>query len=202
MKKPGLDRLIELQRLLQAFNSVDRMVHRHHDKTMRPENDTEHSYNLAMTAWFLAGYFPELDTGKVIKYALVHDLVEIHAGDTYIYDTDDALASKHEREAAAADKLKHDWADFPDIHTLIANYENRADAEARFIYALDKVMPMLQIYIHDGYTWKKEAITLKKLHNNKKDKVALSPEIAPYYDTLYNLLLCSPHLIPSKKPQS
>ena len=61
MSKPGIHRLIELQKLLQEFNSIDRVVHRKHGKSMQHENDTEHSYNLAMSAWFLAPHFPELD---------------------------------------------------------------------------------------------------------------------------------------------
>jgi putative hydrolase of HD superfamily len=69
------------------------------------ENDTEHSYNLAMTAWYLAAYFPELDKNKLIRYALVHDLVEIHAGDTFAFGDAKHIASKSEREAAALNQL-------------------------------------------------------------------------------------------------
>ncbi|MBL8032021.1 MAG: HD domain-containing protein, partial [Candidatus Doudnabacteria bacterium] len=119
MKRPDLDRLIELQRLLQAFGSVDRVVHREHNGTMRQETDVEHSYNLAMTAWFIAPHFPKLDHDLVIRYALVHDLVEVHAGDTYVYGSREELASKHDREAAAASKLAAEWSDFPELHELI-----------------------------------------------------------------------------------
>lgn len=192
---PDLPRLLEFQRLLQAFNRVDRSIHRSHHGAYRHENDTEHSYNLAMTAWFLAPYFPQLDPSRLIQYSLAHDLVEIHAGDTDIYADSDVLASKHDREVAAAAKLMHDWPDFPELHERINEYEAKATEESRFIYALDKIMPILLIYIHDGYTWTKHGITLARLHAAKKDKVALSPEIQHYYDQLYELLLNSPHII-------
>ncbi len=165
---------------------------------MRHENDTEHSYNLTMTAWFLTPHFPELDKDLLIEYALIHDLVEVHAGDTYIYGTSEEIATKVEREKQAAAKLLADWADFPEIHKLIENYETRADEEARFIYALDKIMPIMQIYIHKGYTWQKEGITAEQPHANKYDKVKLSPEVTPYYEQLYELLLSSPDFIPPK----
>lgn len=193
--RPDIARVIELQRLLQQFANVDRVVHRDHGKRKRYENDTEHSYNLAMTAWYLAPHFSHLNADLLIRYALVHDLVEVHAGDTYIYGTADELASKPARERAAAQQLSRDWADFPDIHELIEQYEKRATPEACFVYALDKIMPMMLIYLGDGYTWRKEGITLERLHAVKKDKVTLSPEIKPYYDELYQLLIDSPDKI-------
>lgn len=198
MKKPDIQRLLELQKLLLAFAETERMCYRQHYGKPRRENDTEHSYNLAMTAWFLAPHFPELDRDVLIRYALVHDLVEVHAGDTYIYGSPEELESKRDRERAAAEKLAAEWADFPDIHDLIRSYEARDTAEARFVYALDKIMPLLLIYNHNGYTWKKRGITVAQLHAVKAKKVALSPEILPYYTQLHALLFNSPHLI---KPQ-
>lgn len=171
------------------------MVHRKHSDKYIYENDTEHSYNLALSAWYLAQHFPELNVDLVIKYALVHDLVEIYAGDTYIYGTKQELATKQEREALAAKKLQNEWADFPAMNNLIQAYEKKADPESLFIYALDKIMPIMLIYIHDGYTWKKKGISAKMLHEAKLSKVQLSPEILPYYEQLYALLLTQPDLM-------
>lgn len=198
MVRPDAHRLIELQKLLLAFSHVERRLKRkHHDNFVR-ENDTEHSYNLAMTAWFLAKYFPELNDALLVKIALVHDLVEIHAGDTYVYADQTLLDTKPAREKEALEKLKHDWEDFPEMISHIEDYELRSSPEAKFIYALDKLMPVMLIYINDGLTWKEEGITVKMLHDVKKAKVALSPEIQPYYDQLRDILLDSPHLIPAK----
>ncbi len=190
-----IHRLLELQKLLLSFSQVDRKVHRKHSDKYIYENDTEHSYNLAMSAWYLAQQFPELNVDLVIKYALVHDLVEIHAGDTYVYGSQQELASKVEREAKAAEKLKGEWSDFPAMNTLIHSYEGKADPESLFVYALDKIMPIMLIYIHDGYTWKKEHISAQMLHDIKLPQVTLSPEVLPYYNQLYELLLSQPGLI-------
>ncbi len=193
--KADINRLIELQKLLASFNQVDRRAHRQHGDRFVPENDTEHSYNLAMTAWYLTGWFPKLNKGLVLQYALAHDLVEIHAGDTYIYGSKEELSSKQQREAEALDKLEDDWPDFDDMIKTIHSYEQRADAESRFVYALDKIMPIMLIYIHDGYTWNKEKVTADMLYKAKIEKIRPSPEILPYFEDLHKLLISRPDLI-------
>jgi putative hydrolases of HD superfamily len=198
MKQPDAQRLIEFQRLLLAFSHIERRLKRKHHGNYIHENDTEHSYNLAMTAWFLSAYFPALDKNAVIKLALVHDLVEVHAGDTYIYATPDIIATKPAREAAALKQLRREWQDFPDMITYIEDYELRKTPEATFVYALDKVMPMMLIYINEGKTWHEEGITVDQLHTSKQNKVALSPEIEPYYNEIKEILLNSPDLIVPK----
>jgi 5'-deoxynucleotidase YfbR-like HD superfamily hydrolase len=74
--KANIHRLLELQQLLLVFSQVERRNHRKHNDQYIRENDTEHSYNLAMTAWYLAQWFPDLNKDLIIQYALVHDLVE------------------------------------------------------------------------------------------------------------------------------
>lgn len=193
--QPDILRLIELQQLLLQFSQVERRNHRKHQDAMIYENDTEHSYNLAMTAWFLAGWFPELDKDKIIRYALVHDMVEVHAGDTFIYGKPEELASKAKRETDALKKLSKDWADFEELTQTIEIYEECVDDEAKFVYALDKLMPIMQIYIHDGYSWNVDKVTAKMLYDAKVDKVRKSPEITPYFEQLNSLLLEHPELI-------
>lgn len=191
-QKPDISRLITFQSLLLNFQAIQRVTHM--PKTFQPENDVEHSYSLAMSAWFLAQYFPHLDCDKIIRYALVHDLVEVHAGDTYIYANQATIATKRTREHAALKQLEQDWPDFPDLTATIKDYETHHSEEAKFVYALDKIMPIMVIFIAEGYTWQQEGITPERLHAVKQHKVAVSPEIAPYYDQLYELLLQNRHL--------
>jgi putative hydrolase of HD superfamily len=193
--KPDIHRLLELQQLLGAFSHVERKVHRRHLKAIVPENDTEHSYDLAMTTWYLSRWFPELDQAKLIKYALVHDIVEIHAGDTHVFGTEEQLNSKIEREAKALEQLKKDWPDFEELTTMLHDYESKANAEARFVYALDKVIPIMLVYVNDGYSWKKENVTIEMLERVKAQKVNKSSEILPYYDAMIALLYEHPELI-------
>jgi putative hydrolase of HD superfamily len=200
MNKPDILRLLELQKLLLRFSQIQRRIDRKQDEAYIKESDTEHSYNLAITAWYLCTYFPRLNRDKVIRFALVHDLVEIHAGDTYIYGPQEHLDSKKEREAAALRQLTADWPDFSDLTAQMEEYESHKSEEAKFIFALDKIMPIMQIYIAGGYTWRLEGVTLEKLHAAKIHKVAVSPEIKPYYDKLYELLTVNQHLFGSSTP--
>lgn len=195
-KKPDVPRIFQLQELLLQFSQVERVVHRKHKDSFVRESDTEHSYNLAMTAWFLAPYFPHLDTNALIRFALAHDIVEVHAGDTYVFADKEILDSKSAREAAALKQLQEEWPDFPELTDTIHAYEQRSTEEAKFVYALDKIMPVFVIYMNEGHTWKLEGLTVERLHEAKKDKVLLSKDIKPYYDELYKLLLESPHMLP------
>lgn len=185
--KPDIHRLIELQKLLMQFRAVQRVIHIPDSET-EFENDTEHSYNLAIVAWYLSQYFPEIDTDKVIRLALAHDLVEIHAGDTFFYAHESVIADKKQREHQAYLQLQADWKDFPDMIQAIEEYEKRDTNESRFVYALDKVMPMMMIYLDNGRAWLENDVTFEMQHSRKKDKVALSPEVNQYYLALHDLL--------------
>lgn len=196
--RPDIHRLIELQQVLLAFQAIERVTHI--PGTFRPENDTEHSYNLALCAWFLAQYFPQLDRDKVIRFALVHDLVEIHAGDTYIFEKS-AVATKKQREHEALQQLEKDWPDFPDLTASIKTYETRDSEEAKFVYALDKIMPLLVIFLAEGYTFQKSGVTFDQLHENKQPKVAISPEIKPYYAQLCELFRQHSHYFAANSPK-
>jgi putative hydrolase of HD superfamily len=198
MATPDINRLIDLQKLLLTFSQIERIIHREHHGKIVQENDTEHSYNLTMTAWFLSQYFPELDKDLLIRYALAHDMVEVHAGDTYVFADAATLASKTDREHAAFKQLQTEWHDFPDLLEAIESYEKRESPEAKFVYALDKIIPVMTILINDGYTWKHEHITPEQLDSIKRTKVALSPEISPYYDELYELFMSNRQLFDAK----
>lgn len=193
--KPDIHRLLELQQLLGAFSQVERMVDRRHLDAIVPENDTEHSYDLAMTAWYLSKWFPELDKAKLIQYSLVHDMVEVHAGDTHVFGTEEQLNSKVEREAKALKKLQKEWPDFKEMTDMLQDYESKANDEARFVYALDKVIPVMLVFINEGYSWKRQNVSIEMLKRVKAEKVNLSPEILPYYDAMIALLYEHPELI-------
>ncbi len=127
----------------------------------RYENDAEHSWHLAVMAVLLKEYAnePNLDLEQVIKLVLVHDLVEIDAGDTYCYDVAGHL-DKAAREQAAADRI---FALLPGdqgavIRRLWEEFEERETPEARFAAALDRVQPLLHNYFTGGQIWAKHGI--------------------------------------------
>jgi putative hydrolase of HD superfamily len=191
-KNPDIQRLIDLQTLLHQFHAIQRSIHLPGD-TPRPETDTEHTYTLAMTAWFLAQYFPELDTNVCVRLALVHDLVEIYAGDTSAYDTSTHMHTKQDREKAAVERLAQEWRhDFPELVQAIGAYETRQTAESCFVYALDKLMPPIVNFMSQGISWKKDRITLGMLEANKTPKIQESPQVLEYYTELLVILHQNP----------
>ena len=97
--------------------------------------------------------------------------------------------------AAALEKLEDEWPDFTDMTAYMHQYNARETPEAKFVYALDKLMPIFLIYVSDGFSWEQQHVTVAMLDEHKRAKVALSPEILPYYEQLYQLLLDSPDLI-------
>ncbi|TSC55034.1 MAG: metal dependent phosphohydrolase [Parcubacteria group bacterium LiPW_30] len=183
-----LNKIINFTKLLNKFRSVERVVLVNEKE--RNENDVEHSYYMAMLAWYIVNVNKlDLDINLVIKYALIHDFVEVYAGDTYIYSSDKAhIESKEKREKEAAEKLQKDFSEFEDMHTLIEKYEKREDKESRFVYALDKIQPMVNIYTDNGRSWKVNKVKLQMLVDHKKDKVVVSPEVKKYFEDLIELL--------------
>jgi len=127
----------------------------------RSENTAEHSWHLAITAMLLAEHANEqIDIPRVIKILLIHDIVEIDAGDTYLYDAAGAL-DKTERERAAADRL---FGILPadqgqEFRELWDEFESRLTIESRFAAALDRFVPQLHNYHTQGRTWKEHGIT-------------------------------------------
>jgi len=126
----------------------------------RHENSAEHSWHLAMMAILLHEYANEqINLAHILKMVLVHDLVEIDAGDTYCYD-DAANSDKAEREQKAADRL---FAMLPDdqreeIRNLWEEFEKRSTPDAKFANALDRMMPMMHNYYTRGKAWKEHNV--------------------------------------------
>jgi putative hydrolase of HD superfamily len=129
----------------------------------RRENSAEHSWHLALMAIVLAEHADEpIEVGRVIKMVLVHDIVEIDAGDTFAYDTLGAI-DQAEREARAADRvfgmLPADQA--AEVRALWDEFERRETPEARFAVALDRLQPLLHNYHTAGGTWRRHGVTLE-----------------------------------------
>jgi putative hydrolases of HD superfamily len=126
----------------------------------RHENSAEHSWHLAVAAMVLAEHAKErIDVSKVIRLVLVHDLVEIDAGDTFIYD-DAGNVGKAEREQKAANRL---FGVLPEeqgqtFMALWREFEDRQTPDAKFAFALDRLMPILHNVFTQGRSWKEHGI--------------------------------------------
>ena len=144
------DKLKEIFR--QTLNTTSR----------RAENDAEHSWHLCLCVIVLAEHanVPNLDVLRVLKMLIVHDLVEIDAGDTFAYD-EAAMATQHEREAVAAERifglLPADQA--AEFRAFWDEFEAKETPESKFATAIDRFQPMLLNCRSDGAAWNRHGVT-------------------------------------------
>jgi len=149
----------------------------------RQENDAEHSWHLGVMAILLLEHAqqPRLDLPRVLKMVLIHDVVEIDAGDTFAYDDAGAL-DKAERESAAADRvfglLPADQA--AELRTLWEEFEARQTPEAKYAAALDRFQPMLHNYRTQGKAWQEHGITADQVIARNQHIAEGSPALWEY----------------------
>jgi len=160
-----IDFILEMDKLKTIFRKSFIL------NTNRRENDAEHSWHLAVMAIVLQEYSNNsIDISHVIKMLLLHDVVEIDAGDTFLYD-ENLTESKFERENEAADRI---FALLPDsqcatFKDLWLEFETGITSEAKFAKSLDRLMPLLHNYYSGGKTWIEFNITKKQvLEKNEK----------------------------------
>lgn len=146
--------LVEMDKMKNIYRRT-RVLHED-----RSENDAEHAWHLAMLALVLSEYANEpVDLKTVLATVLIHDVVEIDAGDTYAYDTE-GYTTKEAREKAAADRLfgmlPEDQGTY--LRRLWDEFEAQSTPEARFANSLDRVQPLLLNYCKHGETWVQNGI--------------------------------------------
>ena len=152
-----IDKLKYIQRKTRLFNSD------------RSENDAEHSWHLAMMVMVLAEHSNEpIDVLKVLKMVLIHDIVEIDAGDIFLYDTS-KCHSNTEAERQAAERifgmLPEDQA--AEMRTLWEEFEACETAEAKFARAMDRFEPLLQNVSNEGGTWKEYNVEYSNVYQTQ-----------------------------------
>src|SRR5690606_28879866 len=158
--KKQLEFIIEVDKLKQIYRQTLLM------DGSRNENDAEHSWHLALMAMVLQEYSPkkDLDITKVLKMLLIHDLVEIYAGDTFCYD-EKANLNKNQRELEAAERL---FSILPpdqnqEFRDLWDEFEKRETPEALFAASLDRIQPLICNYLTGGHTWVKYGVKSHKV---------------------------------------
>lgn len=171
-----IDKLKYIQRKTKLINSN------------RPENDAEHSWHLAVMAIVLSAHANStVDILKVVKMVLIHDIVEIDAGDTFIYDTQkDHTNTAEEFEAAKrifgllpADQAAHFIA-------IWEEFEEGKTAEAKFARTMDRLEPLLQNASNQGGTWSEYQVPYQKVYEKKKIMKEGSETIWEYAEKVLN----------------
>ncbi|GAA5083643.1 HD domain-containing protein [Chryseobacterium ginsengisoli] len=171
-----IDKLKYIQRRTKLFNSD------------RNENDVEHSWHLAMMTLVLAEHSDKpIDVLKVVKMVLIHDLVEIDAGDTFIYDTTKNHTNTEEELLAA--KRIFGLLPEPQAQEFIAVWEEFEEGitdESKFARAMDRFEPLLQNTSNNGGTWAEFNVEYQTVYNKKKAIMDGSSSIWNYAENLLN----------------
>lgn len=171
------NQIYDLIKMLVTFQNVERGVVV--PGSTRKENDTEHSYNLAMAAWLIIekDNLP-LNVDLALRYALVHDLVEVYAGDSFALDPAQ-VANKAEKETAAMKRLESNSLT-SNLAASIQEYESLANEEAKFIYSLDKLMPAFGVLYGRESIWKDHSISQSDWEDKFRAKIEASQYAEPY----------------------
>ena len=143
----------------------------------RNENDAEHAWHLAIMDYLLREYTnEEVDIARVMLMCLIHDIVEIEAGDTYAYDTEGKKSQKA-REDAAKEKL---YSLLPEdqkqeLTALFDEFEEYQTAEAKFAHAMDNLQPLLLNHSNNGGDWKEHQVSARQVYG-RQTKTKLGSE--------------------------
>ncbi len=165
-----MSQLFKLFELTHRFAGIERSVKIIDRDSM--ESDAEHSYQLAIMAWYLNNKLKlKLDRQKILEYALCHDLVEVYAGDTNPHTHPKKfIASKHRRETAALRKIRSRFPDFDNLYKTINKFERLGDKESKFIYLLDKILPVINTYLADQRFYYDSKVTYKRWNEWLQEK--------------------------------
>lgn len=167
----------------------------------RHENVGEHSLALGLLAGAMAEKIdPTLDTGKVTEFALVHNIVEIHAGDVTVWQTDEVRSKMTSDKALAAERILKDFPVFPWMVKKYEEYERKDTPEARFVFALDKIYPHILILIADHHpvhpTWE----AYKRTEEMAIDRIGIYPPLLPLFKELCDMFRKRPQFFSTPIP--
>lgn len=158
-----LDFILEIDKEKNIFRQAHLSGHG------RNENDAEHAWHMAIMAYLLQEYSNEkIDVARVMLMCLIHDVVEIDAGDTYAYDAE-GLKTQKAREEAAKERL---YSMLPedqkaDLTAIFDEFEERKTPEAKFARALDNLQPLLLNNSNDGGDWRNHDVTAEKVYERQ-----------------------------------
>ena len=158
-----LDFILEIDKEKNIFRQTHLSGHG------RNENDAEHAWHMAIMAYLLQEYSNEkIDVARVMLMCLIHDVVEIDAGDTYAYDAE-GLKTQKAREEAAKERL---YSMLPedqkaDLVAIFDEFEERKTPEAKFARALDNLQPLLLNHSNDGGDWKNHDVTAEQVYGRQ-----------------------------------
>lgn len=181
--KNGKEEMGRLKKQLRFIVEIDKVKNIFRQNYLadagRRENDAEHSWHIALMAYLLQEYAEEaVDVSRVMLMVLIHDLVEIDAGDTYAYDAVGA-ETKRERETAAADRI---FGLLPEdqgtcFRKLWEEFEAYETADAKYAHLLDNFQPLLLNDASDGLSWTEHKVKKSQIYKRNEKIEETSGEI-------------------------
>ena len=155
----------------------------------RRENDAEHSWHLAIMAMLLTEYAEDKNftLDRVLKMVIVHDLVEIYAGDTFAFDIQGNL-EKEEKEKKAADKL---FGQLPEdqakqFRKLWEEFDEAKTPDARYAAALDRLQPFIHNLCTEGHTWVQAKVNREQVYKRSGLSMEVLPALKPWMEEQIN----------------
>jgi 5'-deoxynucleotidase YfbR-like HD superfamily hydrolase len=188
-KKKGFltngERMLKFVELTHAFQQVKRKI------LVTGENRLEHNLEHSAQLEWVATYIvctenTNLDLILVQWYCKVHDLSELYgARDVSVYtDPVELVRGKEERERLAVRKLLQEFTEFKQLRQYISEYRQKKCPEARFVYALDKLLPMWNIFLDEGRSWHSFNVTIDRMRKAKESKIKRCPIVWAKYQQL------------------
>ena len=158
----------------------------------RRENDAEHSWHLAIMAMLLTEYAEDKNftLDKVLKMVIVHDLVEVYAGDTFAFDVQGNI-EKEEKEKLAADKL---FSQLPEnqgkqLRKLWEEFDKMKTPDARYAAALDRLQPFIHNLCTEGHTWVQGKVTKAQVYKRSGLSMEVLPALKPWMEEQIELAI-------------
>ena len=182
----------QLSFILEADKEKNILRQTHLSGHGRRENDAEHAWHMAMMIYLLKEYSNHpFDIAKAMMMALIHDVVEIDAGDTYAYDAK-GLESQNEREQKAADRI---FGLLPDdqreeLMALFTEYEACETPEARFVRVMDNFQPLLLNNSNGGKDWKQHNVSKSQVVGRQLTSLPGSEAIWEYTKGIIDNNVC------------
>ena len=184
-KRKGAAKMTRLEQQIQFITEIDKVKNIYRQSYLadgqRKENDAEHSWHITLMAVLLQEYVPGTDLTKVMIMVLIHDLVEIDAGDTYAYDEEGKKTQREREEKAAGrifgllprdqgEKLRKIWEEFEAWET----------PEAKFAHAMDNIQPTMLNAATEGKAWLEHGVRLEQILRRNEKTAEGSRELWTY----------------------
>jgi putative hydrolases of HD superfamily len=187
--------MIDLQKSIAFIQEIDKLksVYRRaliKSDDNRRENTAEHSWHVAMMALTFKDYsIKKLDMLKVIKMLLIHDIVEIYAGDTFAFGSDKSLSEQYDKELKALDKIFSflPEKDSQELRKLWIEFEEAVSAEAIYSKAIEKSAPVFQNMQNDGGSWSQNKVAKEKVLKRNEMLKTIAPKLWDYVEEQINI---------------